>query len=143
MHIDFVRPWTGRVPALEPLQRCKLTVPRCCCACVFRPWTGGSLTAEPLQDAKLTLPSCCCTDMLTFRLATVVNSDIKIQLPFRLNVTFSQGPCRSLPVRKSARSTLDQTNHIQCSSASITRHFCHLQMSLGGEARMCAEPNSV
>ncbi len=31
--------------------------------------------------------------MVTFGLATVVNSDTKIQLPFRLNVTLSQGPC--------------------------------------------------
>jgi len=28
-------------------------------------------------------------------------------------------------------------------SAVITRHFCHLQMSHGGEARVFAEPNSV
>ena len=31
----------------------------------------------------------------------------------------------------------------QRSSAVITRHFCHLQMSHGGEARMSAESNSV
>ena len=31
----------------------------------------------------------------------------------------------------------------QRSSAVITRHFCHLQMSHGAERRVSAEPNSV
>ena len=51
---------------------------------------SGHLKSLHVDDS---LPKCAHRDMVTFRLATVVNSDTKIQLPFRLNVTLSQGPC--------------------------------------------------